>query len=52
MKNISIVIPAYKEAWNIPFVYLALKKILSSISENYDHEIIFVNDSLEIHNFF
>lgn len=44
MKNISIIIPAYREEWNIPLVYMALKKILSSISENYDYEIIFVND--------
>lgn len=44
MKTISIIIPAYKEEQNIPLIYEALRKILSSISEKYENEIIFVND--------
>lgn len=43
-KCISIVIPAYREEKNIPLVYEELKSILSTISDRYDHEIIFVND--------
>jgi len=44
MKKISIIIPAYREEKNIFFVYSALRKILSSIWDNYDYEMIFVND--------
>lgn len=44
MKKISIIIPAYREEKNISLVYTATKKIMSSIWEFYDYEIIFVND--------
>ncbi|MDP2395791.1 MAG: hypothetical protein Q8S84_05555 [bacterium] len=44
MNTVSIIIPAFREEKNISLVYLALKKILSSISEKYNYEIIFVND--------
>lgn len=44
MKHISVVIPAYREEKNISLVYTVLKKILSSVSEKYTSEIIFVND--------
>lgn len=44
MKKISIIIPAYREEKNISLVYMATKKIMSSIWEFYDYEIIFVND--------
>ncbi|MDD2907166.1 MAG: glycosyltransferase family 2 protein [Candidatus Gracilibacteria bacterium] len=44
MKKISIIIPAYREEKNIFLVYSAIRKILSSIGDNYDYEMIFVND--------
>lgn len=44
MKNISLIIPAYREEKNISLIYWALKKILSSISDKYNYEIIFIND--------
>lgn len=37
---ISVIIPVFNEAGNIPVLYLELKKVLIK----YDHEIIFVND--------
>ena len=43
-KLISVVIPAYNEEKNIPLIYQELKKVLWTISEKYDYEIIFVND--------
>lgn len=43
-KLISIVIPAYKEEKNIPLIYVELKESLLTIKNNYDYEIIFVND--------
>lgn len=43
-KKVSIIIPAYREWKNIPMVYEALRKILSSISGKYTYEIIFIND--------
>ena len=43
-KLISIVIPSYKEEKNIPLIYIELKDILNSIKNEYDYEIIFVND--------
>ena len=44
MKNISLVIPAFREEKNISLIHSALKKILSSVSDKYNYEIIFVND--------
>ncbi|MDD2870870.1 MAG: glycosyltransferase family 2 protein [Candidatus Gracilibacteria bacterium] len=44
MKTISIIIPAYREEQNIPIIFETLRKILSSLSDKYDSEIIFVND--------
>jgi len=43
-KLISIVIPAYREEKNIKLIYDELIKILSTIKDKYDYEIIFVND--------
>lgn len=39
---ISVVVPIYNEANNIPVLYRRLKKVLSSI--NSKHELIFIND--------
>ena len=41
-KEISIIIPAYNEAENLPFLCDEIKDVLKNITENY--EIIIVND--------
>ena len=41
---ISLVIPAYKEAENIPLIYRELLEVLQTIEAYYEYEIIFVND--------
>jgi dolichol-phosphate mannosyltransferase len=41
---ISIIVPIYNEAANIPGFFIALQKVLSGLAEKYDWEIIFVND--------
>jgi len=41
-KEISIVIPAYNEAENLPFLCDEIKEVLKNITENY--EIIIIND--------
>lgn len=43
MKKISIVIPAYNEEGNLSTLFKKIKEIFSSL-ENYNFEIIFVND--------
>lgn len=43
-KIISLVIPVYKEENNISLLYIELKDILNNISNDYNYEIIFVND--------
>jgi glycosyltransferase involved in cell wall biosynthesis len=43
-KLISFVLPVYNEEKNIPYVYADLLEVLSRVSENYEYEIIFVND--------
>ena len=42
-KLLSIVIPAYREEENISYIYGELLPILQNL-ENYEYEIIFVND--------
>jgi len=42
-KLISIVVPAYNEEGNLELFYQEIKKVFSNL-ENYDYEIIFVND--------
>ena len=44
MKKISIVIPAYREEKNVPLITAELKRILKTISDKYNYEIIFIND--------
>lgn len=44
MKLISIIIPAYNEEKNIPFLYAELQKVIRSCEDRYAFEIIFVND--------
>jgi dolichol-phosphate mannosyltransferase len=41
---ISIIIPIYNEAANIPLFFLALQKVLSGLEEKYDWEMIYVDD--------
>lgn len=41
---ISIIVPIYNEAENIPNFFGALKKILSSLEKKYGWEIVFVDD--------
>ena len=43
-KLISIVLPAYKEEKNISIIYEELLKVLEKIKNNFDYEIIFIND--------
>ncbi|HRY28267.1 MAG TPA: glycosyltransferase family 2 protein [Candidatus Moranbacteria bacterium] len=43
MKLISIIIPVYNEEKNIPLIHGELRKIFANL-QNYDFEIIFVND--------
>lgn len=43
-KLISLVIPAYREEKNISLLYREIFNVLAKISENYEFEIIFVND--------
>ncbi len=43
-KLISIVLPAYREEKNIVIIYEELIKILYTIKDRYEYEIIYVND--------
>ena len=43
MKKITIIIPAYNEEESLPPLYERLEKLMSSM-ENYEFEILFVND--------
>ncbi|MDD2487614.1 MAG: glycosyltransferase family 2 protein [Candidatus Gracilibacteria bacterium] len=43
-KLISIVLPAYREEKNVPFIYKELQNVIKTISDRYDYEIIYVND--------
>lgn len=44
MKKISIVVPCYNEEKNINNFYEEMIKTLEKVKENYNYEIIFVND--------
>lgn len=41
---ISVIIPVYNEAENIPIFFASLSKVLSPLAAKYDWEIIFVDD--------
>jgi len=41
---ISLIVPIYNEAENIPGFFVAISKILLSLNEKYQFELIFVND--------
>lgn len=43
MKKISVIIPAYNEEESLPMLYERMKKLMDSM-ENYEFEILFVND--------
>ena len=43
MKKITVIIPAYNEQESLPILYERLTKLMSSM-ENYQFEILFVND--------
>lgn len=43
-KLISIVSPAYNESKNVPLMVEEVKKVMGSVSDNYDFEYILVND--------
>jgi dolichol-phosphate mannosyltransferase len=42
-KLISIIIPIFNEAGNVPLIYRALKEVMGKLP-TYDHELIFVDD--------
>ena len=44
MKKISVVVPMYYEEEVAEECYIRLKKVLRELSNNYEHEIIFIND--------
>ena len=44
VKLISIIIPAYNESANIPLIYQKIKEVFLSIKDNYEYEIIFIDD--------
>lgn len=41
---VSFVIPAFKEEKNVAFMYRALVSVLDAVKNEYDYEIVFVND--------
>lgn len=43
-KLISIVLPSYREEKNVSLIYNELVNVLSSIKEEYDYELIYIND--------
>ena len=44
MKKLSIVVPAYTEEAVLELFYEETKKVLEEIKDNYDYELLFVDD--------
>lgn len=44
MEKLSIVVPMYNEEDNVDRFYKAVKPVMESLSKQYDHEIIFIDD--------
>jgi polyisoprenyl-phosphate glycosyltransferase len=44
MKLISIIVPVFNEEQNVPLFYVELKKTWERLHDNYDFELIFIND--------
>lgn len=44
MKTISIIVPAYNEEQNIRPLYDQLREVFQSVEQDYQYEILFVND--------
>ena len=43
-KLISIIIPIFNEAQNIPVLYQAIRTVIAPLQERYEFELIFIND--------
>lgn len=44
MKKLSVIVPAYNEEEVIPLFYNKLKEVIDRILENYEYEILFIDD--------
>ncbi len=49
MKKVSILIPAYNEEKSLPSLYEALRNLMDSMKEQYQWEVLFVNDGSKDH---
>jgi glycosyltransferase involved in cell wall biosynthesis len=49
MKTLSVIVPAYNEEKNIRPFYDKFKGVFQAIENNYEYELIFVNDGSEDH---
>ncbi len=49
MKKVSILIPAYNEEKSLPSLYEALLDLMDSMKEQYQWEVLFVNDGSKDH---
>ena len=49
MKKVSILIPAYNEEKSLPFLYEALRDLMDTMKDQYQWEVLFVNDGSKDH---